>query len=351
MKVYKIVLTGGPCAGKTKILGSLSKELEKLGYYVIVVPETASEYIRNKVIPNDTNRKHTLMFQDLMLCTQYVKEESSENYAEFIKDKHEVVILYDRAIMDNRAYLNQEDYDNLLKKYDINQLKLLDKYDLVIDLISTATAKKESYELNDTRTEPIELASARDKLTSLAWLLHRNLKVIKPTEELDDKKEIVLCYINNLLTNNQKNESVTIEVDKEKMNYDRYDDNNSKTINIKRVYLNNMRNTESNYILNKRQYNGQVSYVLDKINKDVIESSNPISREEYIETISSCGVKKIEDLDVLSFIDNGNHFRIINKEGDTYLETEFKNIPCIPDFIPVKNKDSKTLIKQLSVLR
>lgn len=38
----KIVLTGGPCAGKTTALSKLEQHLLELGYFVFIVPETAT---------------------------------------------------------------------------------------------------------------------------------------------------------------------------------------------------------------------------------------------------------------------------------------------------------------------
>lgn len=40
--VYRIVLTGGPCAGKTTSLTTLMTYLEEKGFKVLVVPEAAT---------------------------------------------------------------------------------------------------------------------------------------------------------------------------------------------------------------------------------------------------------------------------------------------------------------------
>ena len=50
-KITKIVLTGGPCAGKTKVFDYVKKELEEDNYYIISVPETAREKILNGIVP------------------------------------------------------------------------------------------------------------------------------------------------------------------------------------------------------------------------------------------------------------------------------------------------------------
>ena len=40
--IFRICLTGGPCAGKTTALASLSNELQTRGYFVLQVPEAAT---------------------------------------------------------------------------------------------------------------------------------------------------------------------------------------------------------------------------------------------------------------------------------------------------------------------
>ena len=42
VNVTRILLTGGPCAGKTTALASISQDLTQLGYKVLVVPEAAT---------------------------------------------------------------------------------------------------------------------------------------------------------------------------------------------------------------------------------------------------------------------------------------------------------------------
>ena len=40
--IFRICLTGGPCAGKTTALSSLTDNLIKMGYNVLIVPEAAT---------------------------------------------------------------------------------------------------------------------------------------------------------------------------------------------------------------------------------------------------------------------------------------------------------------------
>ena len=51
VKITKIVLTGGPCAGKTTALSWINNYFTNRGYTVLFVPETATELITNGVAP------------------------------------------------------------------------------------------------------------------------------------------------------------------------------------------------------------------------------------------------------------------------------------------------------------
>ena len=42
VNVTRILLTGGPCAGKTTAMAAISQDLNQLGYKVLVVPEAAT---------------------------------------------------------------------------------------------------------------------------------------------------------------------------------------------------------------------------------------------------------------------------------------------------------------------
>ncbi|MCD8120989.1 MAG: ATP-binding protein [Clostridiales bacterium] len=50
-EITKIVITGGPCAGKTTAMSWLQNEFTEKGYAVLFVPETATELIGGGVAP------------------------------------------------------------------------------------------------------------------------------------------------------------------------------------------------------------------------------------------------------------------------------------------------------------
>lgn len=51
MKISKIVITGGPCAGKSSAMSWVQNAFTQIGYTVLFVPETATELITGGVAP------------------------------------------------------------------------------------------------------------------------------------------------------------------------------------------------------------------------------------------------------------------------------------------------------------
>lgn len=51
VKISKIVITGGPCAGKSTAMSWIHKALTQMDYAVLFVPETATELITGGVAP------------------------------------------------------------------------------------------------------------------------------------------------------------------------------------------------------------------------------------------------------------------------------------------------------------
>ena len=55
-RVHRIVITGGPCAGKTTAMAKLSLRLQNMGFDVFVVPEVATLTITGGAKPGTTER-------------------------------------------------------------------------------------------------------------------------------------------------------------------------------------------------------------------------------------------------------------------------------------------------------
>ena len=198
VKVTKIVITGGPCAGKTTGMSWIQNAFSKMGYMVLFIPETATELIQAGIEPKlcKTNGD----FQKNLLTLQLEKEKVFEQAARAMKAS-KVLIVCDRGALDNRAYMNNLEFAQLMELLGTNEIELRDNYDAVFHLVTAAKGAREFYttENNTARTEtPDEAAALDDKLIS-AWTGHPHLRVIDNSTNFEDKMKRLIAEISAVL--------------------------------------------------------------------------------------------------------------------------------------------------------
>ena len=194
ISLSKIVLTGGPCAGKTTALNWINNYFSQRGYTVLTVPETATELISNGVTPWTCGS--TYDFQGLQIKLQKTKEKIFEDAA-LTMDKDKILIVCDRGILDARAYVSDIDFKRILKDFKTNETKERDSYDAVFHLVTAAKGKAEFYTLenNKARTEGIEEAKKVDDKIISAWTGHPHFRVIDNSTEFEDKLQRLIKEI------------------------------------------------------------------------------------------------------------------------------------------------------------
>lgn len=331
MEIYKIVLTGGPCSGKTSVTESIKEKLTQAGYYVIAVSETASELIRSNILPNE-DYNHTLKFQETVLSLQMVKERNAESYANYADINKTVIILYDRGIMDTYAYFHKkEDFDNMLDKYSLNEIGIVDGYDLIINLISLASLKKELYENDLIRKEDVLSASILDKKTSEAWMLSENVRIIKPKDILEEKMECVYEMIIEFIKEKSLNAPEITKIDISNSDFTIYTPENSKKIEVNE-YI------SLEHKIYERIYKGSKSYLLKNISKheNDNESCTKIDNKAFAEILKKETIYEINSYFSISFIDsNFDLFRI--EYNDKYgIIKKYDDNAVIPSNIKIK---------------
>ena len=196
MKIWKFVITGGPCAGKTEAIKIVKQDLSNKGLKVIAVPETATELITSGITPWEIGKNE---FQYLILDRVMNKEETALKAA--AKLKQDVVIIYDRGILDGKVYIEEEDFMNELKKYNENEKTVLDRYNAVFHLVTAANGAEDFYTLanNEARTETIEVARILDEKLIEAWRKHKTLKIIDNSTNFEQKMSRLLKEIENVM--------------------------------------------------------------------------------------------------------------------------------------------------------
>jgi len=224
-KIYSIVLTGGPSAGKSTIIQFVKKYFDK--YNSNKKPDSEKIYVLtlNEIATHLSNQGITFtgynegIFQKLIMSNQISMEKTIYMYAEAIaKHYDKVVILMDRGLVDGKAYIipSKIEYDdqgiitneqNIINEINtkveeewnkmLTELNLTNeykehllKYDTIIHIITGAQGSGFFYttENNSARTETPIQALERDKKTLMVWE-----QTVKTPIYVLDNREGIIC--------------------------------------------------------------------------------------------------------------------------------------------------------------
>ena len=198
MQITKIVITGGPCAGKTTAMTRIQKEFERRGYRVLFVSETATELITGGVAPWTCGSN--LDYQICQVGLQKYKESVFEQAASTM-DSDKILIVCDRGVLDNKAYMTQEEFDAVLRSLGTNEVAERDKYDAVFHMVTAAKGALEAYTTanNEARRETPEEAAALDDKLIACWTGHPHLRVIDNSGDFESKLRRTVAEISAFL--------------------------------------------------------------------------------------------------------------------------------------------------------
>lgn len=198
MEISKIVITGGPCAGKSTAMSWIQNAFTQKGYRVLFVPETATELITGGIAPWTCGSN--LDFQMSLIGLQMEKERIFEQAAKTM-DCEKILIVCDRGMLDNRAYMSEMEFQQVLSLMRQNEVELRDNYDAVFHLVTAAKGAEEFYTTanNTARTETVEEAAALDDKLISAWTGHPHLRVINNSSDFENKMKRLIAEISAFL--------------------------------------------------------------------------------------------------------------------------------------------------------
>lgn len=195
----KIVLTGGPCAGKTTALVKIMEHFSSIGYKVFIIPELPTLFLQAGMDYLTDNKELFYEGEKATLEMQIALEDKFLQMAKSVKQP--VLIVCDRGTMDISAYMNPVLWNRIISDAKMNNEMLRSRYDAVLHLVSAADGAEQFYTTatNNKRTEGIELARILDKKVIQAWSEHPHLRVINNHEDFETKLERVLQEISDVL--------------------------------------------------------------------------------------------------------------------------------------------------------
>jgi hypothetical protein len=189
-----LVITGGPCAGKTKVLGLLKEEY---GDRVLFVPEPASMLIGGG-FPVPEHLPHLRAFQS---CVYHLHSQLEEVYQMQAEREGKSLVLCDRGRLDGAAFLpgGEEEFQEL---FGATPEDLYEHYDGVLHFESLATFDKEKYQQkydDGIRHHNVEEAAEAEMLLRTVWNRHPNWTFLEGAMGVRGKFEYLSELIDGIL--------------------------------------------------------------------------------------------------------------------------------------------------------
>lgn len=291
--VTKIVITGGPCAGKSTAMTWIQEHFTKLGYKVLFIAETATELITGGVAP--WTCKTNFLFQ-LCLAELQIKKEQMYMQAAYEMPDEKILIVCDRGVPDGKAYINDAEYKCMMDLLHTDEVTIRDKYDAVFSLVTAAKGAEEFYTLsnNAARTETPEQAIEKDNAIISAWTGHPHFRVIDNSTDFHNKMMRLISEISSFL-----GEPEPYEIERKFLIH--YPDvamletlPNCKRIEIMQTYLNAPAGDEVR--VRQRGADGHFVYIKTTKRKisDVkrLEIEKRISQDEYLRLLMDADITK-----------------------------------------------------------
>ncbi|EAT37440.1 AAEL010574-PA [Aedes aegypti] len=199
-KVYKLVLTGGPCGGKTTGQARLCTFFENLGWKVFRVPETATVLLSGGIKFSDLTTDEAYKFQENLLRTMIQMENT---FFELGKScTRNCLIICDRGVMDASAFVSKEKWDRMMRTNSWNSVELRDnRYNHIVHMVSAANGAEAFYSTEDhaCRSEGVDLARELDYKSAAAWIGHPYFDVIDNSSDFESKvNRMIECVCQKL---------------------------------------------------------------------------------------------------------------------------------------------------------
>jgi CYTH domain-containing protein/predicted ATPase len=352
-RLKRIVLTGGPCGGKTTAFSFLRQKLEEKGYFVVVVPEAATIAITSGLNPtSEFVLESTLQtcIANITIGLENALIAAAEQVLATAGDKYiGAVVLFDRGLTDGLAYTNDQSFARILETVGLNLVRARDeRCDAVFHLVTAADGAEEFYTLgnNAARFETAEQAREKDRRTRDVWVGHPHMRIIDNSTDFAGKLKRLYQEICIVL-------GIPVPIECERKFLVRIKDpnalpNHAQRISIEQIYI--ASDEDEITRIRKRGQHGFFCHYqtikmlgVDDVSRPEIEWQ--ISEKEYEDQSLLCrfDTEPVHKTRTCFFYDN-QYFELdtfpdgVIEEGCHYLELELTHrdqVITFPDYIEV----------------
>jgi CYTH domain-containing protein/thymidylate kinase len=194
--VPRIVLTGGPCAGKSTALAHITERLQSCGYEVFCSPEASTLLLGAGALVANASPEQKKVFQRGVFRVSLTLEDSLLAFARGTGRR--AVLICDRGVMDGAAYVPADTWAELVAESGQSVQQLRDtRYDAVLHLVTAAEGADRHYGTgtNPTRYEDVHGARLVDRRLREAWTGHPRHRVIDNTVDFAEKMRRVVAAV------------------------------------------------------------------------------------------------------------------------------------------------------------
>ncbi len=198
--IYRIVLTGGPCAGKSTAMKRIHSYLQAHGVKVYCVPEAATLLLTGGVYVKDAPLSYMMSFQRGIVRVQLTVEEAFDAFARTVGKP--AVLLCDRGVMDGAAYLPPAEWQRLLQEEGLDETQLRQcRYSAVVHLVTAAFGAEHAYntDSNSVRYEPLQGAREVDLRLREVWRGAPSHFIIDNQQDFERKLHRVVTVVADLI--------------------------------------------------------------------------------------------------------------------------------------------------------
>ena len=137
-RCFRVVLTGGPCSGKTSALAAIKSRFQRMGYQVMIVAEAATQVMDGcgGFDPAWAGTPRAMTFQKIIARATVSNEDQAEELSS-LRDQP-AIMLCDRGVLDGRAFCSAEIWSRVLADLGLTEQELFSRYDKVLHLESVA---------------------------------------------------------------------------------------------------------------------------------------------------------------------------------------------------------------------
>lgn len=179
----------------------IQNTFERMGYTLLFMQEPATEMMSSGITP--ARCSSPMSYQLFQMTLQNEKEKIFELAAKDIADAQQkkVLIVFDRGFFDNRAYMTQEEFSEVLASLGISEDEKLHSYGAVFHLETAAKSAADYYgnANNAVRAETPEQAIALDDRLIRAWERHPYYRIIENLNGFEDKMRHLVAEIAAIL--------------------------------------------------------------------------------------------------------------------------------------------------------